>query len=148
MKFSFEGDVMAETNEKINIIELLMTIKEDVSSIKTDMSNFKESQRSEHEMVMREISDVRCDYQKELTDLENKFMARFNTLQSVQASTVGDIDSLKTTVGNLKIAEDQKDAKKYRTIVAFVGTGLGGMVLAKLPEIISLIAKLRELGGN
>ena len=55
---------------KINIIELLMGIKEDVSSIKTDMANFKEAQRSEKETIMKAISDVRIDYGRDLTDLE------------------------------------------------------------------------------
>ena len=38
---------MIEQTEKINIIELLMGIKADVSSIKTDMTNFKEAQKVE-----------------------------------------------------------------------------------------------------
>ena len=60
---------MSDQTEKINIIELLMGIKEDVSSIKTDMANFKESQRTEKEAIMKEISEVRIDYKRDLSDL-------------------------------------------------------------------------------
>lgn len=127
---------MSEQNEKINIIELLMGIKEDVSSIKTDMANFKEAQRTEKDVIMKEISDVRTDYQRDLADLESRVMTKVNGLQSVQNNLVGDVD-------NLKIAEDKKLAKRYRTMVAFVLTALGGMALAKLPDFVVFILKVK-----
>lgn len=128
-----------ETNgNKINIIELLMGIKEDVSSIKTDMANFKEAQRSEKETIMKAISDVRIDYKRDLTDLENRIMGRINHVQSVQSTLVGDVDTLKS-------ADAVKDAKKYRTVIAFVGTAIGGMALAKLPDFLAFCL---SLGGK
>ena len=69
---------MGEQTEKINIIELLMGIKEDVSSIKTDMANFKESQRTEKDTIMKEISDVRTDYKRDLADMEARFTTKIN----------------------------------------------------------------------
>ena len=123
------------SNDKINIIELLMGIKEDVSSIKTDMANFKEVQRTEKEMMMKEISDVRTDYKRDLSDLETHLMGRINNMQSIQSSLVGDVDSLKSS-------EDKKDAKRWRVTIAFVLTGLGGMALAKLPDFIAFCIKL------
>lgn len=127
---------MSEQNKEINIIELLMGIKEDVSSIKTDMANFKEAQRTEKDVIMKEISDVRTDYQRDLADLESRVMAKVNGLQSVQNNLVGDVDNLKT-------AEDKKLAKRYRTMIAFVLTALGGMALAKLPDFIAFCIKLK-----
>ena len=127
---------MSEQNEKINIIELLMGIKEDVSSIKTDMANFKEAQRTEKDVIMKEISDVRTDYQRDLADLESRVMTKVNGLQSVQNNLVGDVDNLKT-------AEDKKFAKRYRTTVAFILTALGGMALAKLPDFVVFILKFK-----
>ena len=126
---------MSEQNPNINIIELLMKIKEDVSSIKTDMANFKESQRTEKEVLMKEISDVRSDYKHDLTSLENKVMSRMNNLQTVQASLVGEVDTLKH-------AEEKKDARKYRTTIAFILTAIGGMILAKLPDFILFCLKM------
>lgn len=123
---------------KINIIELLMGIKEDVSSIKTDMANFKEAQRSEKETIMKAISDVRIDYRRDLTDLENRIMGRINHVQSVQSTLVGDVDTLKS-------ADAVKDAKKYRTVIAFAGTAIGGMALAKLPDFLAFCL---SLGGK
>lgn len=123
---------------KINIIELLMGIKEDVSSIKTDMANFKEAQRSEKETIMKAISNVRIDYRRDLTDLENRIMGRINHVQSVQSTLVGDVDTLKS-------ADAVKDAKKYRTVIAFVGTAIGGMALAKLPDFLAFCL---SLGGK
>lgn len=127
---------MSEQNKEINIIELLMGIKEDVSSIKTDMANFKEAQRTEKDVIMKEISDVRTDYQRDLADLEARVMTKVNGLQSVQNNLVGDVDNLKT-------AEDKKLAKRYRTMVAFVLTALGGMALAKLPDFVVFILKVK-----
>jgi hypothetical protein len=126
---------MSEQTEKINIIELLMRIKEDVSSIKTDMSNFKEAQRTEKEIIMKAITDVRSDYERELKELEARLTTKVNGLQTVQNSLVGDVD-------NLKKADDKKDAEKYRKILAFMSAGLGGMALAKLPDVITYFIKL------
>ena len=132
---------MPDQTEKINIIELLMGIKEDVSSIKTDMANFKESQRTEKEVIMKEISDVRIDYKRDLSDLENHVMGRITNMQSVQATLVGDVDTLKH-------ADEKKDAKKWRTIIAFVGTAVGGMLVAKIPDFITFLMRLKTLGGK
>ena len=63
---------MLDGNKDINIIELLMGIKEDVSSIKTDMANFKEAQKLEKENTTKEIVDVRNDYRRDLDDLKTK----------------------------------------------------------------------------
>lgn len=127
---------MSEQTEKINIIELLMGIKEDVSSIKTDMANFKEAQRTEKDTIMKEISDVRADYKRDLADMEARFSAKINGLQSVQNNLCGDVDTLKH-------AEDKKDAKRYRMTIAFIATALGGMALAKLPDFIAFCIKLK-----
>lgn len=127
---------MGEQTDKINIIELLMRIKEDVSSIKTDMVNFKEVQRTDKDIIMKEISDVRTDYKRDLTDMEARFTTKINGLQSVQNSLCGEVDTL-------KYAEDKKDAKRYRKIIAFIATALGGMILAKLPDFIAFCIKLK-----
>lgn len=132
---------MSDQTEKINIIELLMGIKEDVSSIKTDIANFKESQRTEKETIMKEISDVRIDYKRDLSDLENRVMGRITNMQSVQATLVGDVDTLKH-------ADEKKDAKKWRTVIAFIGTAVGGMLVAKLPDFITFLIQLKTLGGK
>lgn len=132
---------MSDQTEKINIIELLMGIKEDVSSIKTDMANFKESQRTEKETIMKEISDVRIDYKRDFSDLENRVMGRITNMQSVQATLVGDVDTLKH-------ADEKKDAKKWRTVIAFIGTAVGGMLVAKIPDFITFLIQLKTLGGK
>lgn len=132
---------MSDQTEKINIIELLMGIKEDVSSIKTDMTNFKESQRAEKETIMKEISDVRIDYKRDLSDLENRVMGRITNMQSVQATLVGDVDTLKH-------ADEKKDAKKWQTVIAFIGTAVGGMLVAKIPDFITFLIQLKTLGGK
>lgn len=127
---------MVEQIDKINIIELLMVIKEDVSSIKTDMVNFKEAQRIEKDTIMKEISAVRADYKRDLTDMESRFTTKINGIQSVQNSLCGEVDTL-------KYAEDKKDAKRYRRIIAFIATAMGGMILAKLPDFIAFCIKLK-----
>lgn len=123
------------SNDKINIIELLMGIKEDVSSIKTDMANFKEAQRTEKDIIMKEISDVRADYKRDLSEVEAHVMGRITSMQSIQGNLVGDVD-------NLKSAEDKKDAKRWRMTIAFIATALGGMALAKLPDFVAFCIKL------
>ena len=132
---------MIEQTEKINIIELLMGIKADVSSIKTDMTNFKESQKVEKENTAKDIADVRSDCKRDLKELEAKVMAKLNGIQSVQNNLVGDVDTLKH-------AEEKKDAKRWKTVMAFIGTSVGSMILVKIPDFIAFCIEVSRMGGN
>ena len=132
---------MGEQTEQINIIKLLMDIKADVSSIKTDMTNFKEAQKVEKENTTKDIADVRSDCKRDLKELEAKVMAKLNGIQSVQNNLVGDVDTLKH-------AEEKKDAKRWKTVMAFIGTSVGSMILVKIPDFIAFCVKINRMGGN
>ena len=121
----------AEATKDINMMELLLKISNDVSSIKTDMANFKEAQRLEKENTARELEDVRCDCKKEITELEEKV----DTLNTK-------IDKLEKRVEELERADDTKDAKKWRTVMIYIMTALGGMFVAKLPDITNAILSI------
>lgn len=132
---------MGEQTEQINIITLLMDIKADVSSIKTDMTNFKETQKVEKENTMKDIADVRSDCERDLKELEAKVMTKLNGIQSIQNNLVGDVDTLKH-------AEEKKDAKRWKTVMAFIGTSVGSMILVKIPDFIAFCIKVSRMGGN
>ena len=132
---------MSEQTEQINIITLLMDIKADVSSIKTDMTNFKETQKVEKENTMKDIADVRSDCKRELKELEARVMTKLNGIQSVQNNLVGDVDTLKH-------AEEKKDAKRWKTVMAFIGTSVGSMILVKIPDFIAFCIEVSRMGGN
>ena len=132
---------MSEQTEQINIIQLLMDIKADVSSIKTDMTNFKESQKVEKENTAKDIADVRSDCKRDLKELEARVMAKLNGIQSVQNNLVGDVDTLKH-------AEEKKDAKRWKTVMAFIGTSVGSMILVKIPDFIAFCIEVSRMGGN
>lgn len=123
---------MSEPLKEINIMELLLKISNDVSSIKTDMTNFKEAQKLEKENTSKEIADVRTDYKRDLEDLESRVTGKIQTLQTVQNNLVGDVDTLKH-------ADEKKDAKRWKTTLAFIGTAVGGLLVGKLPDIISTL---------
>lgn len=118
--------------KEINVIELLLKISNDVSSIKTDMTNFKESQKLEKENTTKEMEDLRTDYKRDIKELNDKLISKLQTLQSVQNNLVGDVDTLKH-------ADEKKDAKRWKTALAFIGTAIGGLFIGKLPEIISTL---------
>lgn len=132
---------MGEQTEQINIIKLLMDIKADVSSIKTDMTNFKEAQKVEKENTLKDITEVRSDYKRDLKELEARVMAKLNGIQSVQNNLVGDVDTLKH-------AEEKKDAKRWKTVMAFIGTSVGSMILVKIPDFIAFCIEVSRMGGN
>lgn len=132
---------MGEQTEQINIITLLMDIKADVSSIKTDMTNFKEAQKVEKENTAKDIAEVRSDCKRELKELEARVMTKLNGIQSVQNNLVGDVDTLKH-------AEEKKDAKRWKTVMAFIGTSVGSMILVKLPDFIAFCIEVSRMGGN
>lgn len=112
-----------EKNGTINIVALLMEIKEDVSSIKTDMSNVKESQRIE-----------KGAHERDLRNLETRLTQRIDSLQAKQVANASDIQ-------DLKIAQDKADAKKYRTVIAFIMTAFGGMLVSNLSAFLSSLVK-------
>lgn len=132
---------MGEQTEQINIITLLMDIKADVSSIKTDMTNFKETQKVEKENTMKDIAEVRSDCKRELKELEARVMTKLKDIQSVQNNLVGDVDTLKH-------AEEKKDAKRWKTVMAFIGTSVGSMILVKIPDFIAFCIEVSRMGGN
>lgn len=132
---------MGEQTEQINIIKLLMDIKADVSSIKTDMTNFKESQKVEKENTVKDIADVRSECERDLKELEARVMTKLNGIQSIQNNLVGDVDTLKH-------AEEKKDAKRWKTVMAFIGTSVGSMVLVKIPDFIAFCIEVSRMGGN
>ena len=132
---------MGEQTEQINIIQLLMDIKADVSSIKTDMTNFKEAQKVEKENTVKDIADVRSECERDLKELESRVMTKLNGIQSVQNNLVGDVDTLKH-------AEEKKDAKRWKTVMAFIGTSVGSMILVKIPDFIAFCIEVSRMGGN
>ena len=132
---------MGEQTEQINIIKLLMDIKADVSSIKTDMTNFKEAQKVEKENTVKDIADVRSECERDLKELESRVMTKLNGIQSIQNNLVGDVDTLKH-------AEEKKDAKRWKTVMAFIGTSVGSMILVKIPDFIAFCIKVSRMGGN
>ena len=132
---------MGEQTEQINIIKLLMDIKADVSSIKTDMTNFKEAQKIEKENTTKDIADVRSECERDLKELESRVMTKLNGIQSIQNNLVGDVDTLKH-------AEEKKDAKRWKTVMAFIGTSVGSMILVKIPDFIAFCIEVSRMGGN
>ncbi len=132
---------MGEQTEQINIIKLLMDIKADVSSIKTDMTNFKEAQKVEKENTVKDIADARSECERDLKELEARVMTKLNGIQSIQNNLVGDVDTLKH-------AEEKKDAKRWKTVMAFIGTSVGSMILVKIPDFIAFCIKVSRMGGN
>ena len=132
---------MGEQTEQINIIKLLMDIKADVSSIKTDMTNFKEAQKVEKENTVKDIADVRSECERDLKELEARVMTKLNGIQSIQNNLVGDVDTLKH-------AEEKKNAKRWKTVMAFIGTSVGSMILVKIPDFIAFCIKVSQMGGN
>jgi Skp family chaperone for outer membrane proteins len=126
-------------NQSVNVLELLLKISTDVSAIKADVTNLKETQSKERAEISKEIEDVKNDVYKELSTLEKDMNARINNLQSIQNTLVGDVDTLKH-------ADENRDAKRWRAVIAYVATALGGMLIAKIPDIVSYLFILKQVG--
>ncbi len=118
----------SENKDNINLTELLIKISSDVSAIKSDMQNFKDSYKSEKESLLAKIDDVRNDCEKELMR------------QDAQ------IKQLTVYVEAVRTEKDKTDAKKYRSVIAFILVGLGGMLLALVPSFFIFIIK-SKIGG-
>lgn len=119
-----------EAKENLNMAELLLKISTDVAEIKTDMANFKDSYKSEKENLLSKIEDLRSDCEKEL--------ARQDT----------QIKQLNVYIEAVRTAKDKEDAKKWRTVIAFVLTGLGGILLARVPDFLLFLVKTYLANGG
>ena len=126
----------SENKDNINITELLLKISSDVSAIKTDMQNFKDSYKSEKENLLAKIDDVREDFEKDLKTLRETFDEKIKQ-QDAQ------IKLLTTYTEALRTQKDKEDAKKWRTVMAFILAGLGGMLLSRVPDIIMFLMKAK-----
>lgn len=126
-----------ENKDNINLTELLLKISTDVSAIKTDMQNFKDSYKNEKENLLAKIDDVRKDFDKEIKTMKEAFEEKLKQ-QDAQ------IKLLTTYTEALRTQKDKEDAKKWRTVIAFILAGLGGMLLSRVPDIIMFLIKLKE----
>lgn len=126
----------SENKDNINLTELLLKISSDVSAIKTDMQNFKDSYKSEKENLLAKIDDVREDFEKDIKALRESFDEKIKQ-QDAQ------IKLLTTYTEALRTQKDKEDAKKWRTVIAFILAGVGGMLLSRLPDIIMFLMKVK-----
>ena len=118
-----------EKSADINLTELLLKISSDVSAIKTDMQNFKDSYKSEKENLLAKIDDVREDFDKEIKTMKEAFDEKLKQ-QDAQ------IKLLTTYTEALRTQKDKEDAKKWRTTIAFILTGVGGLIIGSIPFIL------------
>lgn len=130
---------MGAENKDVNTVELLLKISSDVSAIKTDMQNFKDSYKSEKENLLAKIEDVREDCEREVKTIRESFDEKIKQ-QDAQ------IKLLTTYTEALRTQKDKDDAKKYRSVIAFILVGLGGMLLSLIPSFIIFILKAK-IGG-
>ena len=119
----------SEKSADINLTELLLKISSDVSAIKTDMQNFKDSYKNEKENLLAKIDDVRKDFDKELKTMKEAFEEKLKQ-QDAQ------IKLLTTYTEALRTQKDKEDAKKWRTTIAFILTGVGGLLIGSIPFIL------------
>lgn len=119
----------SENKDNINLTELLLKISSDVSAIKTDMQNFKDSYKSEKENLLAKIDDVQKDFDKEIKSMKEAFDEKIKQ-QDAQ------IKLLTTYTEALRTAKDRADAKKWRTTIAFILTGVGGLLIGSIPFIL------------
>ena len=119
----------SEKSADINLTELLLKISSDVSAIKTDMQNFKDTYKSEKENLLAKIDDVREDFDKEIKTMKEAFEEKLKQ-QDAQ------IKLLTTYTEALRTQKDKEDAKKWRTTIAFILTGVGGLLIGSIPFIL------------
>ena len=121
----------SENKDNINLTELLLKISSDVSAIKTDMQNFKDSYKNEKENLLAKIDDVREDFDKEIKTMKEAFDEKLKQ-QDAQ------IKLLTTYTEALRTQKDKEDAKKWRTTIAFILTGIGGLLIGSIPFILKV----------
>lgn len=126
----------------INVLELLIQISNDVSAIKTDLTNLKDSQTKDRADIDKCLLETRKEGHKEVEAVKEVVNHRMSQFEER-------VSTLEKEVDVLKHAEEKKDANKWKVVTAFILTAVGGMVLAKIPDFISYLMVLSTVkGGN
>lgn len=128
---------MSEEN-KINMVELLIGIKEDVSVIKTKMSSFEEAQERDREFLSNKIDILEAQHEEDKIALQKRHQ---EDIKEMSEAFNEKISSLQEEVNYLKRAKDEEDAKRWRAVVKYFLTALGGILVAKLPDILNLLTQ-------
>ena len=96
-------------------------------AVLTDMSQALFS--PEKENLLAKIDDVRKDFDKEIKTMKE---ASEEKLKQQDAQ----IKLLTTYTEALRTQKDKEDAKKWRTTIAFILTGIGGLLIGSIPFIL------------
>lgn len=128
---------MSEEN-KINMVELLIGIKEDVSVIKTKMSSFEEAQERDREFLSNKIDILEAQHKEDKISLQKRHQ---EDIKEISEAFNEKISSLQEEVNSLKRQKDEEDAKRWRAVVKYFLTALGGILVAKLPDILNLLTQ-------
>lgn len=123
---------MGSAQDDINVMELLLKISENVSAIKTDMANFKETYKSEKDNLTTIINDVRSDAKMDLAQTKSTLQLEIDAVKKVQEAQTKEIEALKN-------ADNVKDAKKWRIVVAFILTAVGGFLMSYVFDFIKFV---------
>jgi len=123
---------MGSAQDDINVVELLLKISENVSAIKTDMSNFKETYKSEKDNLITNINDVRSDAKMDLAQAKSTLQMEIDAVKKVQEEHTKAIEKL-------QIADTEKDAKKWRVVIAFVLTAVGGFLMSYVFDFVKFV---------
>ena len=122
----------ASAQDDINVMELLLKISENVSAIKTDMANFKENYKSERDSLTTLINDVRSDAKMDLAQAKSTLQIEIDAVKKVQEEHTKVIEKLQN-------ADTEKDAKKWRTVIAFILTAVGGFLISYVFDFIKFV---------
>lgn len=122
----------AGAQDDINVMELLLKISENVSAIKTDMANFKENSKSERDSLTTLINDVRSDAKMDLAQAKSTLQIEIDAVKKVQEEHTKKIDKLQN-------ADTEEDAKKWRTVIAFILTAVGGFLISYVFDFIKFV---------
>ena len=123
---------MGSAQDDINVMELLLKISENVSAIKTDMANFKETYKSEKDNLTTIINDVRSDAKMDLAQTKSTLQLEIDAVKKVQEAQTKEIEALKN-------ADNVKDAKKWRIVIAFILTAVGGFLMSYVFDFIKFV---------
>lgn len=124
-----------DKSNNINQMELLFKISNDVASIMSDLRNFQDNYNSDKKDTAIRIEDVRKDYEKDIKEMKEAFDERLKQ-QDAQ------IKLLTTYTEALRTAKDKADAKKWRTVIAFILTGIGGLLVGCIPSFLKYLVQL------
>ena len=124
-------------NETDKLIHTLSTnVDKKIDELKTEVKEWKVALVTQ---LNDEIDRLRQEYKREDITMSENIVKELNYIKKDCDKIKSEVQNIKNDVTNLKQLKDKADAERWRKVIGYIITGIGGILLAQLIPYIKMI---------